>query len=132
MFMKIRQIMKLLFAVGMFTVMITALSNAQRMQGMRMSPEERAKALTDSLALDSTQTAQVIAIFKDQQAAMDKVREDSQGDREAMRGAMMDLRKKADDKIMVILTDAQKTKYQDMIKNRPMSRMGGPRGGGGN
>jgi protein CpxP len=127
--MRKKQIVKLLFAVGMLTMMIAAVSNAQR---MRMSPEERAKALTDSLALDSTQTAQVIAIFKDQQAAMDKVREDSQGDREGMRGAMMDLRKKTDDKIMAILTDAQKTKYQDMIKNRPMGRMGGPRGGGGN
>lgn len=130
--MRKKQIVKLLFAVGMLAVMITALSNAQRMQGMRMSPEERAKMLTDSLALDSTQTAQVKAIFKDQQASMDKIREDSQGDRETMREAMMDLRKKTDDKIMAILTDAQKTKYQDMIKNRPMGRMGGPRGKAGN
>jgi len=130
--MRKKQIMKLVIAVGILTMMIATVSNSQRMQGMRMTPEERAKVLTDSLALDSTQTVQVIAMFKDQQAAMDKIREDNQEDREAMRGAMMDLRKKTDEKIMTILTDLQKTKYQDMIKNRPMGRMGGPRGGGGN
>jgi len=130
--MRKKQIMKLVIAVGILTMMIATVSNSQRMQGMRMTPEEKAKVLTDSLALDSTQTVQVIAMFKDQQAAMDKIREDNQEDREAMRGAMMDLRKKTDEKIMTILTDLQKTKYQDMIKNRPMGRMGGPRGGGGN
>ena len=130
--MRKKQIMKLVIAVGILTMMIATVSNSQRMQGMRMTPEERAKVLSDSLALDSTQTVQVIAMFKDQQAAMDKIREDNQEDREAMRGAMMDLRKKTDEKIMTILTDLQKTKYQDMIKNRPMGRMGGPRGGGGN
>ena len=130
--MRKKQIMKLVIAVGILTMMIATVSNSQRMQGMRMTPEERAKVLSDSLALDSTQTVQVIAMFKDQQAAMDKIREDNQEDREAMRGAMMDLRKKTDEKIMTILTDLQKTKYQDMIKNRSMGRMGGPRGGGGN
>lgn len=122
--------MKLVFAVGVLTFMIAAASNAQRMQ--RMTPEERAKVLADSLALDSTQTAQVVTILKGQQDAMGKIREDKQGDFEAMRGAMTDLRKKTDDKIMGILTESQKAKYQDMIKNRPMGRMGGPRGGGGN
>jgi hypothetical protein len=130
--MRKKQIMKLVIAVGILMMMIATVSNSQRMQGMRMTPEERTKVLTDSLALDSIQTTQVIAMFKDQQAAMDKIREDNKEDREAMRGAMMDLRKKTDEKIMAILTDSQKTKYQDMIKNRPMGRMGGPRGGGGN
>jgi Spy/CpxP family protein refolding chaperone len=128
--MKTKGIMKLVFAVGVLTFMIAAASNAQRMQ--RMTPEERAKVLADSLALDSTQIAQVVTILKGQQDAMGKIREDKQGDFEAMRGAMTDLRKKTDDKIMGILTESQKAKYQDMIKNRPMGRMGGPRGGGGN
>jgi Spy/CpxP family protein refolding chaperone len=128
--MKIKGIMKLVFAVGVLTFVIAAASNAQRTQ--RMTPEERAKMLADSLALDSTQTAQVVTILKDQQDAMGKIREDKQGDFDAMRGAMTDLRKKTDDKIMGILTENQKAKYQDMIKNRPVGRMGGPRGVGGN
>ena len=123
-------IVKLALIVGVLTLMLATASFAQRMQ--RMTPEERAKVLTDSLALDSTQTAQVVTILKGQQDAMGKIREANQGDFDAMREAMTDLRKKTDDKIMAILTDAQKTKYQEMIKNRPMGRMGGPRGGGGN
>ena len=87
--------------------------------------------LTDSLALDSTQTARVTAILTDQQASMQKIREDSQGDFDAMRGAMTDLRTNTQDKIKAVLTDTQKAKYEEMLKNRPMGRMRGPRGGGG-
>ena len=130
--MSMNRVVKLMFAVGILTLTLATLSSAQRMQRNRMTPEERAKMMSDSLALDSTQTAQLVTILKDQQDAMQKIREDNQGDFDAMRGAMTDLRKKTDDKIMAILTDVQKTKYQDMMKNRPMGRMGGPRGGGGN
>lgn len=130
--MKIHQVVKLALAVSVLTLMCVMTASAQRMQRTQMSPEQRAKVLADSLALDSTQTAQVIVILKDQQDAMQKIREDNQGDFEAMRGAMTDLRKKTDDKIMAILNDTQKAKYQDMMKNRPMGRMGGQRGGGGN
>jgi len=114
------------------TAMLTfvSLSNAQRMQRMRMSPEDRAKMLADSLSLDSTQTASVIAIFKDQQEQMAKIREQHQGDFEGMREAMTEVRTKTDDKILAILTEPQKAKYQEMMKNRPTGRMGGPRGGG--
>ncbi len=120
---------KLALVAGVLMATIVSVSHAQRMQGMRMSPDERAKILADSLALDSTQTAQVSAIYADQQEQMGKIREEHQGDFEGMRGAMMDLRTKTDDKIMAILSDAQKTKFQELIKNRPMGRMGGPRGG---
>jgi Spy/CpxP family protein refolding chaperone len=123
---------KFLFTVCVLALVLTTTSNAQRMQGPRMAPEERTKMLSDSLALDSTQTSQVVTIFKDQQGAMQKIREDNQGDFDAMRGLMTDLRKKTDEKIMAILTESQKTKYQEMMKNRPMGRMGGPRGSGGN
>jgi len=130
--MKAQQVVKLVLAIGVLTLMVATVSNAQRMQRMRMTPEEQAKVLTDSLSLDSAQTSQVIAIFKDQQDAMQKIREDNQGDFDAMRGAMTDLRKKTDDKIMAVLNDTQKAKFQEMINNRPMRRMGGMRGNGGN
>ncbi len=123
---------KLVFTVSVLMLLIATVTNAQRMQGPRMTAEERAKVLADSLGLDSTQTAQVVIILKDQQGAMQKIREDNQGDFDAMRGPMTDLRKKTDEKITAILTESQKSKYQEMMKNRPMGRMGGPRGGGGN
>ncbi len=127
--MKKISIPKLALVAGALLLILASVSSAQRMQRMRMSPEERAKVLADSLALDSTQTAQVLAIFTDQQAQMQKIREEHEGDFEGMRGAMMDLRTKTDDKIIAILSDTQKTKYQEMLKNRPMGPMGGPRGG---
>jgi len=130
--MNTKGLVKLAFVFAILTLTFATVSNAQRMQRMRMTPEERAKVLADSLALDSTQTAQVVSIFKDQQDQMQKIREDNQGDFEAMRGAMTDLRKKTDDKIMAILTDTQKAKYQEMMNNRPTGRMGGRRNGGGN
>jgi len=129
--MKKHQVVKLALAVSVLTLMSLSTASAQRMQRMRMSPEDRAKVLADSLALDSVQTAQVVAIYKDQQDAMQKIREDNQGDFEAMRGAMMDLRTKTDDKIKAVLNDTQKAKYEEMLKNRPMGGMRGSRGGGG-
>ncbi len=124
--MKTSQTRKLTLIAGMIVMTFASITNAQ---GMRMSPEERAKILADSLALDSAQTAQVVAVYTDQQTQMKSIREEHQGNFEEMRGAMTDLRTKTDDKIMGILNDTQKAKFQEMIKNRPMGRMGGPRGG---
>jgi Spy/CpxP family protein refolding chaperone len=130
--MKIHQVVKLAIAVGALTLLSVVSASAQGMQRMRMTPEEQAKVLADSLALDSAQTAQVVAIYTAQREEMQKTFEANQGDRQAMREAMTAVRKKTDDKIMAVLNDTQKTKFQEMIKNRPMRRMGGPRGGGGN
>lgn len=129
--MKKRRFVKLTVTVGVLMLMAAMTASAQRMQRMRFSPEAQAKMLTDSLALDSTQTARVTAILTDQQASMQNIREDNQGDFDAMRGAMTDLRTKTQDKIKAVLSDTQKAKYEEMLKNRPMSRMRGPRGGGG-
>jgi hypothetical protein len=131
--MRKHQVVTLALSLSVLMLMCVMTASAQRMQRMRMSPDDRAKVLADSLALDSTQTAQVTAIYKDQQDAMQKIRDDNQGDFEAMRGAMMDLRTKTEDKIKAVLNDTQKAKYEEMLKNRPagMGRMRGPRGGGG-
>jgi hypothetical protein len=103
-----------------FTVlMITGLTMSSQAQMMRMSPEERGKALKDSLALDSVQTAKAVAVFKESQKAIGEAFQDAAGDREAMRATMTEIAKKADDKIKAFLTDAQKKKYEEMIKNRP-------------
>jgi len=105
-----------IIAVAMIVLGSIASSNAQM---MRISPEERAKALKDSLALDSVQTAKAVAVFKESQKAIGEAFQDAAGDREAMRAAMTEIAKKADDKIKAFLTDAQKKKYEEMIKNRP-------------
>lgn len=88
-------------------------------QGMRISPEDKAKALKDSLGLDSTQTTKATAIYKESQDAMMNAFQSGSEDREAMRATMQDITKKADDKVKVLLNDKQKKKYDEMIKNRP-------------
>ncbi len=128
--MNTKQIVKLILVVGILTVMVASVLTAQGMgmQRMRMSPEQQAAVLKDSLGLDSAQTAKIATIYKEQQDEMAKIREENQGDFQAMRDAMGPLMTKTQDKIKAVLTDAQKTKYEEMLKNRPMGRMRGGRG----
>ncbi len=130
--MNTRQTVKLVFVVSILTLVVASVLSAQGMgmQRMRMTPEQQATVLKDSLGLDSAQTAKVTDIYKQADEERAKIREANQGDFQAMRDAMMDLMKKTDDKITAVLTDAQKTKFQEMMKNRQMGRMGGGRRGG--
>ena len=126
--MNTKQIVKLVLVLAVLTVMVASALSAQGMQRMRMTPEQQATVLKDSLGLDSTQTSKITAIYKDQQDQVAKLREQSGGDFQAMRDAMTEMRTKTETKIKEVLTDAQKTKYEQMLKNRPMGRMGGGRG----
>ncbi len=128
--MNTKQLLKLILVVGIPTLTVASVLSAQGMgmQRMRMSPEQQATVLKDSLGLDSTQTAKITAIYTDQQNEMAKIRDAHQGDFDGMRSAMTEMRTKTEDKIKAVLTDAQKTKYEEMLKNRPMGRMGRGRG----
>ncbi|HTY11071.1 MAG TPA: hypothetical protein VMF88_08360 [Bacteroidota bacterium] len=110
-----RYYLSLLFAVVLMAGVFTATASAQGM--MRMSPEERVKALKDSLGLSDKQADQITVIFKDmgakRQALMDSV-----SDRDARRDAMMKMMKTTDDQIEAILTPAQKEKYEALKKAR--------------
>jgi protein CpxP len=116
------QMMKNFFLMCCFVIGIATVSHAQ---GMRMSPEARTKMMTDSLNLTSDQQTQVLAVLKTSQTQMDSVR-NAGGDRSAMRPIMMS----SNQKIMGILTDTQKAKYQAMIANMRAKMRNG--GGGGN
>jgi hypothetical protein len=96
-------------------------------QGMRISPEDRAKMLKDSLALDKSQTEKVTAIYKESQDAIMNAFQSASGDREAMRGTMQEITKRTDEKIKALLNETQKKKYDEMIKNRPQRGMRPPR-----
>ncbi len=110
-----RYYLSLLFAAALLTGIFATNSMAQGM--MRMTPEERAKMLKDSLGLNDQQTEQITNIFKDmgakRQALMDSV-----SDRDARREAMMSMMKSADEKIEALLTPDQKDKYEAIKKAR--------------
>ena len=109
-----------------FVIGITAVSHAQQGGGMRMSPEDRAKAMQTQLKLTDDQTAQITTIFKTAAAQRDSVK-NAGGDREAMRPIMM----AANQKIQAILTPDQQAAYKQMMADmRAKMQNGG--GGGGN
>jgi protein CpxP len=83
---------------------------------MRMKPEERAKALKDSLSLSDEQAAKVTKIYEAQQAEMREKMGELQGDRDAMRQAMQAMTAKTDSLIGAVLTKDQLKKYQELQK----------------
>ena len=121
--------MKKFLLMCCFLMGIAAVSYAQG-GGMRKSPEERAKDLQTQLKLTDDQTAKVTAIYKEQAVKMDSVRTAANGDRDAMRSAMMPMRKATNDKVKAILTPDQVTAFEKMQKDM-MDRMRQGGGGGG-
>ena len=121
--------MKKFLLMCCFLIGITALCRAQG-GGMRRSPEDRAKDLQTQLKLTDDQTTKITAVYKAQATKMDSVRTAANGDRDAMRSAMMPLIKDTNDKVKAILTPDQATAYDKIIQDR-MSRMRNG-GGGGN
>ncbi len=116
-------------SIGAAVVLLLLIAAVAGAQGMRMSPEDRAAMLKDSLGLDTAQTAKVVKIYKDAQVKMQDAFQSNQGDREAIRAAMQEIGKKTDESIKAILSDKQKAKYEEMIKNRPARGMRGRRNG---
>ncbi len=108
-------------------------ANAQQGGGrMGGTPEERAKKMVDMLAeklkLSDDQKTKVTAIYTEQGTAMAKIREEANGDRDAMREKSMKLRKETDEKVTALLTDDQKTAYkawQEEQRAAMQNRQGG-------
>jgi protein CpxP len=122
--------MKKLLLMCCFLIGFTAITRAQG-GGMRMSAADRAKQLQTQLKLTDDQTAKVTAIYTAQRTKMDSIRTASNGDRDAMRSAMMPLMKSSNDQIKAILTPDQATAFDKMQQER-MQRMQNGGGGGGN
>ncbi len=87
-------------------------------QGMRLSAEERTKALKDSLSLTAVQADSVLKIYKEMDKQRQELFSSGQGDRQSRMDAMRSLGDKTDAKIEAILTAAQKEKYEVMKKQR--------------
>jgi hypothetical protein len=122
--MSVSSAMGRVLALVVSSVMVVGVLSAQ---GMRISPEERAKALKDSLGLDADQTSKVVTIYKESQKSIQDAFQNASGDRESMRGTMQEITKKADEKVKALLNDTQKKKFEEMIKNRPQRGMRPPR-----
>lgn len=101
-----------------------------------MSPDDRLKQMTRDLNLTDEQQAKIKPILTDEQKKMEDLRNDASGDRQAMRGKMMEIRKDTNDQIRAQLNDKQKEKLdkqeqqrEDRMRNRRGPGPGGPDGG---
>jgi Spy/CpxP family protein refolding chaperone len=102
--------------LAMTAIVALSLQQVAQAQRMRMSPEERAKALKDTLSLSDEQTAKITKIYETQQTEMRAKFEELQGDRDAMREAMQAMTAKTDSLIAAVLTKDQLVKYQEFQK----------------
>lgn len=98
------------------------LQQAAQAQGMRMSPEQRAQALKDSLSLTAEQTTKITKIFEAQQKEMMEKMGELQGDRDAMRQAFQEMTAKTDKQIEALLSKEQLRKYEAIKKQREQMR----------
>ena len=95
-----------------------------------MSPDDQLKRLTKELDLTADQRSKIKPILVDTQKKIEDVRDNSSnGDRQAMREKLMQIRQDNNDQIRALLNDSQKEKY-DKIQEQREDRMGGSRRGG--
>ena len=102
-----------------------------------MSPDDQLKRMTKDLKLTDDQQLKIKPILVDEQKKMEDLRNDSSGDRQAMREKMMQIRKDTNDMVRAQLDDKQKEKFdkqeqerEDRMRNRrdPGPGPGGPDG----
>ncbi|HWR33325.1 MAG TPA: hypothetical protein VN451_07365 [Chitinophagaceae bacterium] len=135
--------MKKLFLMLLASVSLAVAANAQPGGGgfQRMSPEERAARIhqkldsafkIDAKVLANLDTA-LVALYKTQDARMQEIFQNSDGDREAMRETMTSERKKfsdaQDDMLKAILDKEQYEIWKEKIA--PSMRPQRPPGSGG-
>ncbi|HSQ74442.1 MAG TPA: hypothetical protein VLT13_02725 [Bacteroidota bacterium] len=85
----------------------------------RMTPQERTEQLAKELSLTEEQKGRVLEHFTQEQQAFQKLREESQGDRDAMRAAMGKRREESNKTMKAILTGEQYAKYETMRGGMP-------------
>ncbi len=93
-------------------------SVSQAQQRMRMTAEQRAARLKDSLALSDDQVGKIVAIFQESDKQRQEAMAAAGDDRDARMAAMRKVMDDADSRIESVLTDSQKAKYEEMKKER--------------
>jgi protein CpxP len=94
-----------------------------------MSPDDRLKQLTKDFDLTADQQTKIKPILVDSQKKMDDLRNDSTGDRQAMRDKMMKIMQDTNTQVRALLDDKQKEQFDKQEQDR-MKRMQNRRGGG--
>ncbi|MFD0794116.1 hypothetical protein ACFQZX_10845 [Mucilaginibacter litoreus] len=115
--------MKKILMICLFVLGISAVSHAQGR--MRMSPEERAKQMKESLKLTDDQAAKITVIYQAQAKSFDSLR-NAGGD---IRSQIRPMMEATNNKVKAVLTAEQAAAWQKEMEER-RARM--QNGGGGN
>ncbi len=103
-------------AITLVALLLFAGSAVNAQQRVQRTPEERAKMQTEAmqkgLALNDEQAKKVFDLNLDLSKKMDSIRTASNGDRDAMMGAMKSLNDLRGAKLKTILTKEQLEKYE--------------------
>ena len=91
--------------------------------------------MTKDFNLTADQQTKIKPILVDEQKKMEDLRNNSSGDRQAMRSKMMQMRKDTNAQVRALLDDKQKDKFDKQEQEREQRgqnrRSGGPGGPGG-
>ena len=113
-----------ILAAMLFVAGLMQLATAQGRQ--MMTPQARADTLGKQLGLDSTTVAKAAAIFEKYQKQMMDKRDELQGDMDAMRAAMTEIRDAQTKEITALLTKPQAKKYEEILKAQQMRMQNRP------
>jgi len=132
--------MKKLLLVVFVALTVSATAQQRERGGMggmqNMTPEERAKAMTDRLAelvtLTADQKEKISVIELDLANELETKRRNAQGDPQLMRTAMQEIERLREERYRPVLTVEQLNKYIEDRERRQRERGGGQgeRGGG--
>lgn len=106
--------MKILIVLSAAFILFAGTINAQQ----RLTPQERAKNLKESLGLTNEQTIKVEQILTNSNAEIQKLQAGEIPDREQFR----EIRENSNKAILDILTEKQKTEFNKMLEERMSGR----------
>ena len=106
--------MKILIVLSAAFILFAGTINAQQ----RLTPQERAKNLKESLGLTNEQTIKVEQILTNSNAEIQKLQAGEIPDREQFR----EIRENSNKAILDILSEKQKTEFNKMLEERMSGR----------
>ena len=114
-----------IFAVALAMPLLAMTASAAQYQGGPMggrrgpmSPDDRLKQMTKDFNLTPDQQTKIKPILVDEQKKMEDLRNESAGDRQAMRSKMMQIQKDTNAQIRALLDDKQKEKFDKQEQER--------------
>jgi periplasmic protein CpxP/Spy len=122
--------------IGLLVALLFAVVFSVNAQGQRRTVEERVKSAMEKLEplkLDKDQLTKTEAIFtdsyKEQQKAMEEMRNSGSVDRDAMMAARKKSAEARDEKLKKVFTDDQYKKFKDEIEATMQPQRGGGNSG---